>query len=244
MEKRMILLVVVLMVLSVYTSAALALPPMGPPKAGLKQGQFSVGFDFSYSETDAKVSGLGISETLNDVESFTYLANLGYGVADNWESFILLGLTNVEFEDFKGSSEFAYGFGTKVTFKQGDPLTWGGLVQMNWAKSDDSITGDVPGYGIVTADLEIDFYEIQIAVGPTYEIEGMRLYGGPFLHFIDGDLDVNVLGVTGTLDVEQESEFGGYIGAQFDINENTSCNIEYQLTGDASAIGAGIVWRF
>lgn len=245
MRKRMLMLGVVLMVAGLWTSAALALTPMGPPMASLKQGQSSLGFDFSYSETDVEVSGLGISETLDDVESFTYLANLSYGIADNWEAFIRLGLAEAEFEEFKGSSEFAYGFGTKVTLGKQDALTWGGLFQMTWAKSDDSLTGHLPGYGIVTADLEIDFYEIQIAVGPTYELnDTTSIYGGPFLHFIDGDLDVSVLGVTGSLDVEQESEFGGFVGTQFDLAENTSCCVEYQLTNDAWAICTGIVWRF
>ena len=245
MKKKMLLLSVVLVVVCLWSSAAMALTPMGPPMAGLKQGQYSVGFDFSSSEMDVEVSGLGISETLDDVESFAYLANLSYGITDDWEAFIRLGLTDVEFEEFDGSSEFAYGFGTKVTFEQKDAVTWGGLFQMTWAKSDDSLTGLVPGYGIVTADLEIDFYEIQIAVGPTYELnDTTSIYGGPFLHFIDGDLDVSVLGVTGSLDVEQESEFGGYIGAQFDIAENASWNLEYQATGDGWAIGTGFVWRF
>jgi len=237
--KKLVITIVALM-----CSQAFGLTFMGPPMAELEQGQKSVGFNLSYSEMDIEVSGLGISETLNDAESFAYLVNLGYGVSDNWETFIRLGLTDVEFEEFDGSSEFAYGFGTKVTFEQKDSVTWGGLFQIIWANSDDSLTGDVPGYGIVTADLEIDFYEIQIAVGPTYKMEGLSIYGGPFLHFIDGELDVSVLGVTGTLDVEQESEFGGYIGALFDINENVSCNVEYQQTGDAYAICTGLLWKF
>lgn len=245
MKKRMLLLGVVLMVAGLWSSAALALTTMGPPMAGLKQGQSGVGFDFSYSEMDVEVSGLGISETLDDVESFAYLVNLSYGITDNWEAFIRLGLTDVEFEEFDGSSEFAYGFGTKVTFEQKDAVTWGGLFQMTWAKSDDSLTGYVPGYGIVTADIEIDFYEIQIAVGPTYELnDTTSIYGGPFLHFINGDLDVSVLGVTGSLDVEQESVLGGYIGLTTEIAENTDLNLEFLFTGDAQAVGLRLVHKF
>jgi len=236
-------IVVTIMVL--ICSQAFGLTLMGPPMAELEQGQKSVGFNLSYSEMDVEVSGLGISETLDDVESFAYLVNLSYGITDDWEAFVRLGLTDVEFEEFDGSSEFAYGFGTKVTFEQKDAVTWGGLFQMTWAKSDDSLTGDIPGYGIVTADIEIDYYEIQIAVGPTYELnDTTSIYGGPFLHFIDGDFDVSVLGVTGSLDVEQESVFGGFVGAKFDLAENASCCVEYQITGDAQAVCAGIVWRF
>jgi len=229
-RKRMLLLVVALMVAVLWSSAAWALRPMGPPMAGLKQSQMSVGFDFSWSKMNLEADG----GTAEDVESLAYLANLGYGIADNWEAFIRLGLAGITVdndepgeEDFEGDNQFAYGFGTKVTFAEDDALTWGGLFQIDWTKSEDS-------------DVEIDSYGIQIAAGPTYQMEGMGLYGGPFLHFVGGEVDTP----GGTIDIEQESIFGGYVGAQFDIAENASWNIEYQLTGDASGIGVGIVWRF
>lgn len=224
-RKRMLLLVVALMVAGLWSSAAWALRPMGPPMAGLKQSQMSVGFDFSWSEMNLEVDG----GTVDDVESVAYLANLGYGIADNWEAFIRLGIAGIDVDDegFSGDDQFAYGFGTKVTFAENDPLTWGGLFQMDWTKSEDE-------------DVEIDTFEIQIAVGPTYQMEGMSLFGGPFLHFVDGEGTAP----GDTFDLEQESEIGGYVGAQFDIAENASWNIEYQFTGDASAICTGIVWRF
>jgi len=228
-RKRMLLLVVALMVAVLWSSAAWALRPMGPPMAGLEQGQYSVGFDFSYGKMNIEADG----GTIEDAESSAYLANLGYGISDNCEAFIRLGFAGFDVDDpdkdFEGDNQFAYGFGTKVTFAENDALTWGGLFQMDWTKSEDG-------------DVEIDVYEIQIAAGPTYQMEGMSLFCGPFLHFVGGD-------VTGTpdgdFDLEQESLFGGYVGAQFDIAENASWNIEYQTTGDdAYAICTGIEWRF
>jgi len=228
-RKRMLLLVVALMVAGLWSSAAWALRPMGPPMAGLEQGQYSVGFDFSYSKMDLDIDG----GTVGDIESSAYLANLGYGIADNWDAFIRLGLAGItdigeSGVDFEGDNQFAYGFGIKGTFAENDALTWGGLFQMDWTKSEDGI-------------VEIDSYEIQIAAGPTYQMEGMSLFCGPFLHFVGGDVSNTP---DGTLDIEQESIFGGYVGAQFDIAENASWNIEYQLTGDAYAICTGIEWRF
>ena len=232
MKKRILLLVVILMGAGLWSSSALALALMGPPMAELEQGQKSAGFNLSYGKMDIEESALGSSWTLEDVESFTYLVNLGYGVTNNWEAFIRLGLTDIEQDDFNGSSEFAYGFGTKATFVQQDSMALGGLFQILWSEADDTVSG---------INTEVKYYEIQIAVGPTYNMDGISIYGGPFLHFVEGEIDyASIL----TSDIKQESIFGGYIGAQFDIAENTSCHIEYQLTGDASAIGAGIVWRF
>ncbi|MBW8038885.1 MAG: hypothetical protein FVQ85_02670 [Planctomycetes bacterium] len=147
-----------------------------------------------------------------------------------------LGFADVKAEGFDGDGEFAYGFGTKVTLTEKDAISWGGLFQMNWFESEDDILG---------IDVNIDAYEIQIAVGPTYEAENMRFYGGPFLHLVDGDVDAEILGFSLDLfDIEQESEFGGYIGAGFDIAEDSYLNVEFQFTGDAWAVGVGLGKKF
>ena len=251
MEKRILFLVIFLMGAGLWSSAALALAPMGPPMASLQQGQYSAGVDYSYSEMDVEVSGFGLTVTQKDVETNMIFANLGYGVVPNLEVFVRLGAANADFQGFSGDTQFAYGFGTKATFAQAGNLTWGGLFQMSWLNSEDSGTLIIDGH-TATGTAEIDAYEIQIAVGPTYEVQGCRIYGGPFLHFIGGDFDLSGT-VTGpvvsgsgsfSFDVEQESEFGGFVGAQFDLAQNTSLCVEYQLTGDAWAIGTGIVWRF
>lgn len=226
------------------SSSALALTPLGPPVATLDWGKMSLGFDFSDSKSDIKVTGLGLSGTLEDVESQLYFAKLGLGLLDNWEMFVRLGTADHESEGYQGSSGFAYGWGTKVTLLKGDPVSWGTIFQMTWSESSDTLTEDVPPFGTIDADFDIDIIEIQIAIGPTYRKDNFILYGGPFLHLIDGELDVSVLGATGSFDLKQKSEFGGYIGAMFDLAESSSLFFEYQNTGDASAIAGGIVWRF
>ncbi len=251
MEKRILLLVVFLMGVGLWSSSTLALAPIGPPKASLEQGQYSAGIEYSFSEMDIEVSGYGLTATQKDVESNMVFANLGYGIVPNLEAFVRLGAANAETEGFSGDTQFAYGFGTKATFFQEGDLIWGGLFQMSWFNSEDTVNLVAFGHTF-TGTQEIDAYEIQIAVGPTYEIEGLSIYGGPFLHLVGGNYDVSgtvtgpIVNESGSLsfDVEQESEFGGFVGAQFDIAENASLCVEYQLTGDASAIGAGIVWRF
>ncbi|MHC4692713.1 MAG: hypothetical protein ACYS67_08220 [Planctomycetota bacterium] len=241
MEKK---IVVVLVAVLCCSAPSFGLSFMGPPKAGLEQGQFGVGANFSYSEMDVEVSGYGLSDTA-DVDTTALLADIGYGVINQVEVFGRVGVSSLEAEDFDGDFEFAYGFGTKVTIAEQDPVTWGALFQIGWLEGDDTVTGFIPGYGIVTADQEIDAYEIQIAVGPTYEAENMRVYGGPFLHLVDGDYDADILGGPDlSFDVEQESEIGGYIGAQFDLAENSAASVEFQFTADAWAIAAGVGFGF
>ncbi|MBW8039197.1 MAG: hypothetical protein FVQ85_04275 [Planctomycetes bacterium] len=232
MEKKVI---VVLLVFAFCSLPSFGLSLMGPPKAGLAEGQSSIGVDYSYSETKLKFSGFGIT-AIEEVETNMLFINLGYGITEQCEGFVRLGVADVKLEDFDGDSEFAYGFGTKVTFIDDENVSWGGLFQINWFQGDDNFSG---------VNVEIDAYEIQIAAGPTYEAENMRIYGGPFLHFVDGDGDADFFGYPlGSFDVEEESVFGGYIGAGFDIADDSYLNVEFQFTGDAWAVGVGLGKKF
>ena len=232
MEKKMWVAALVAVLAS--STLALGLAPMGPPRASLNQGQSSAALDYSYSEMDLEFSGFGTTAT-EEVETNMLFANLGYGITEQCEGFARLGVATIEVEDFDSGSEFAYGLGTKLTLAEQDAVTWGALFQIGWFEGDDSIAG---------VDVEIDAYEIQIAAGLTYEAENMRIYGGPFLHFVDGDGNAEILGYSGSFDVEQESVFGGYIGAQMDTAKNSFLNVEAQFTGDAWALGFGIGGRF
>lgn len=231
-------------------SQAHGLTFMGPPKAELEQGQYSLGIDYSFSDVDAEVSGYGVSWT-EDIKTNTLFFNLGYGIADGWEGFLRLGIADVEADDFNGDNEFVYGFGTKFTFSEQDAISWGTLLQIGWFSSNDSGTVITEGHTI-TGKQEIDVYEIQIAIGPTYEVDDLKIYGGPFLHFISGDYDWSgtvtgpVINGSGSFswDIEEESVFGGYIGISKDLTENTNIGIEFQYTGDAQAIGVRYVLRF
>jgi len=235
MEKTIIVMFLVFVFCSV---PSFGLSFMGPPKAGLGQGQYRIGLDYSNSEMDLEFSASGVpSETL-EVETDMLFINLGYGLVETWEGFVRLGVASIEIDEFDGGDEFAYGFGTKATFIEQDAVSWGGLFQIDWFEGDDSING---------IDVDIDFYEIQIAVGPTYEAENIRIYGGPFLHLVDGDGKIEAVisfPISGYFDVEQESEFGGYVGTQIDIAENSCVNIEARFIGDAWIITGGIGWGF
>ncbi len=260
-------------VLLVGRSAAFALDPMGPPTAGLRQGQLKEGIEYSYGTMDLKLnegtwiehldgvfydSGNANSLTLKNFKTNKAYFNLGYGIIDGLDAFLRLGATTVTFGDsiwedaekFDNNADFTVGCGIKATFYENDKLKLGGLFQANWAEFD----GRLSAAHWAAADLvEMSITEIQVAVGPTYKLaEHISIYGGPFFHFVIGDLDDEFSQVSegGLLtskyswDVDESSNFGGYIGAQVDIAENLSFNIEYQQTASADALSAGLIWRF
>ncbi|MHC4556968.1 MAG: hypothetical protein ACYTFW_07225 [Planctomycetota bacterium] len=264
-----------IMMVSLSGSTAFALDPMGPPAAGLKQGQVKAGVDYAYSKMDLELSegtwiefldgayfdsGEATSFTLKDFKVNRIYANLGYGAADNCELFLRLGGTGAEFddsiwqdgEDFETDTDFTIGGGVKVTFLEAGDLKLGGLFQVNGAEFDGKL--DAPHWS-ASDFVEVDLVEAQIAVGATYTwADRISVYGGPFLHFVSGDLDDTFsevdAGSGGLLtseyywEVNEDSVFGGYIGAQLEFTENCSFNIEYQHTSAADAFGASLMFRF
>lgn len=223
---------------------AYALTFMGPATTELTQGQYSLGIDYTFSDMDAELSGYGVSWT-EEIETDTLFVNLSYGSTNDVEIFFRLGIAQVEAEDFDGDNEFSYGFGSKVNLGNYQGLDWGALFQVGWFEGDDTVTGFLPGYGIVTADQEIDAYEIQVAVGPTYDAGTYKIYGGPFFHFIDGDYDFDIPAVaSGSFDIEEESILGGYVGALFELTASSNIGVEFQFTNDAHAFGLRYVLRF
>ena len=286
MNKRIAILAGIIMVVSLCSSVALALPPMGPPKAMVGQDQWTVGVGFSHGEMDLEargqgatdIGGLGFPEDSLDrheIDNLTtnmVLGSLGFGISDSWDVFVSVGAADAkdditenpprpsivpnEYTGFDSSFEICYGIGSRMTFWEDGDITWGGLFQILWQNPDGSIrmtADDSPlPPAILTGDAELDFWELQIAVGPTWEGHNFRVYGGPFLHIVDGDIDLDTAGtdsigtpyrVVSSGDIREASQFGGYAGAQWLVADNMSANIEIQFTADAWAVGLGAIWK-
>lgn len=218
-----------------------ALTYMGPPTSNIKGGQFGLGGEYSFSQMDIRLSGYGLIDTI-DIEANTYFARLLFGIANNAELSVKLGIGDIE-EDasdgFSSGNEFAWGVGAKAGFGGSETIRPGVLFQLISLSGDDSA---IVGPYIIEGDF--DAYEIQVATGITFDADDFCIYAGPFLHLIVGDLDASVGAVGMSLDIEQESEFGGYAGFAWNIADNTDLAFEYQLTGDADAIGISLVHRF
>ncbi len=263
------------MIFGFYCSAAFALDPMGPPTTEIEQGQFKLGVDYSHSNVDLELNngtwieyldgifydwGETVDLTLKNFKINRGYANFGYGIVDNCEAFLRLGGSNVKFGDslwddsekFNSRAESAIGLGVKATFFEEYNLKLGGLFQANWAELDGKLYAK---HWAASDFVEVDIAEIQIAIGMTCMLsDRVSVYGGPFVHFIDGELEDIFSEVdTGTgglltseysWDIEQESTFGGYLGTQMELAENCSLNIELQHTATANAFAASVAWRF
>jgi hypothetical protein len=225
--KRVVITIVVL-----FGSPVWALTYMGPPSSDVKQGEFFLGFDYSNSEIDFEFRDDSLRGVLDDVDSDLYLGRAGIGIFDGFEIFGRFGMGEIE----ELGTEFAWGLGTRATFIEKDNISWGVLFQTTSLSAEE--TGHIGGYEL---NGDFDVYEYQLAIGPTFNHGGMSVYIGPFFHFIDGDADLTSFG---SVDIEQESEFGLYIGVLWKLADNTTLNIEFQGTDDAKLGGIGLVHKF
>jgi hypothetical protein len=264
--KRMLLGMVVV---GVFCSAAFALAPMGPPMAGLPQGAHSVGIGFAHSDMNLEVSGTvgstgGGAAVINDIQSDMYYLCLGYGISNDWTLYGGIGTADSEFPAdgsgarFEGDSAFGFAIGTKRTLAENGDTKWGVLGQISQGKSEDTITaasGQSFGNGSITGPfsagarhaMKLEWYEVQVALGPTVPIsEDICVYGGPFLHFVEGDLEIR--GSRAEFELEQRLQLGAYAGVLANIGDvgslnNVSVMAELLWTGEAWGVGIGATIR-
>jgi hypothetical protein len=205
-------------------------------------------------------SGPYDSLTIDNLKVNTLYATIGYGILENYEVFLRMGTAHAEFgdslwddgEDFDSNNNFAIGGGFKATFYKGFDWKVGGVFQVDWADLDGEVKSSswtVPQPELV----DISSTEMQIALGVTYLWSSrVSVYGGPFVHFISGDFDLKFTRIfdstfyTGKFSWQfnEGPTYGGYIGAQIKLLDNSYANVEYQQTSDAEFYGAGLMFKF
>lgn len=254
MEQRKLLLGI--MVVGMLSSAALAVAPMGPPVATLSEGQYAVGLGYAYSDQTVEVSGplTGLSGDA-ELDSFTnnmYYGCIGYGISDAWNVYVALGAADAAFDadsgdDFDGDVKFGFAVGAKRTLHDnGSDTKWGTIFQYSTGESEDSVNTASYASGAITTStnykLELDWYEVQLAIGPCVQInEDISIYGGPFLDFLEGDLKVDSPSASSDkeYEIQQLWELGGYVGALVNLGSNATLNAEFLFTGEAWGFGVG-----
>ena len=269
-KKYIRLVTTMLLLISLADSGAFALDPMGPTTSGLRYGESEIGIDYINSTMDVELNhgrysnypsaekpsaGEAVSFDLKDFETSRIYATFGYGILEDCDVYLRLGGVKTEFgdsiwedsEEFDSNTNYSFCLGSRATFYEVGELKIGRLIQISFA----SLDGDLKApHWSQADDVDIDLMEIQIAVGPTYTApNGTSIYGGPFLHFVDGEIEDKFTLGPGvnpefTWDIDESSKFGGYLGTQLYISENSFLNIEYQRTGGADAFGLSFLCRF
>lgn len=261
---------VVVSMACLWAASAFALDPMGPPRAGLKKGQFEVGLEYSFSEMDLRhgLSPFIFPDREYEIEDMHRVyVNVGYGVTDWFEAFLRVGGATMEFSEpgllpgsptwgGDGDFDFAFGGGAKLTFCKVDRFTFGGIAQFSWTEIEGDYEADPnPGFPDPSwwdGDFETEITLIQFALGVTWEpTDILSLYGGLFHFSVIGEHyygPASPIGIVfpdeSSLDEPSDTPFGGYMGVQAEFFGNAVFNIEGMAASRAWAVSAGFGWRF
>ncbi len=137
--------------------------------------------------------------------------------------------------------DLIWAIGSRYTIHQEDRWIIGAVGQFTTYSGQD---GESRVRG-TRSDVDIDIFEFQIGLGVGYDMDGWILYAGPFLYYLDGDIEAEtVTGRRFTVDLEQETAAGIFIGGLFEMRENALGLIEYLVTPDGYGAGASLFFRF
>jgi len=260
--KRLVIVTIGIMLLS---TQVMAFDLMGPTTSRLKNsGDASVGAEYFFSSMEIDADGIPAldltSDTIDDFEIEKFTGNIALGMGRSSEIFFRFGVADIDpdntsdwgsIPDSMGSSDevLVLGGGAKWTLYQDAGFGWGLLTQVSWAEYDFDGRSYSVGAHAVTLSPEFEIVEVQIATGPTLELnDAITFFGGPFLYFLNGEAEfegtVDGSQSTITADLDQESLLGGYIGAELEVGQNVVVSFEVQATSGSSGMGGQLVWKF
>jgi hypothetical protein len=273
-------MIAALVVTSASVPSAWAGAPMGLPTAYLGQDHWGAGVEYGHEQMDLEAEGTVVEHfattdfawtqrfQMEDVAGNMILGTLGYGLADNWDIFLRAGAANSsgtiiipaadtgalwQQDEFDASFGFAGGGGTRATFWKSNAWSIGGLAQFLWFNPGDS-SFSVPDPLIPDeswmGDVSLSYWQAQVSVAVAYEGDALRLWAGPFLQILRGDLDFNGQALIGgnvrtlswTSDLEESSPLGGHFGASLKVTDEWNLWAEGQVMSDFWLVSVGLVF--
>lgn len=227
---------------------AYAISMIGPPTATHKPLQISLGLEQYHSEENLGFEDHGVTgvETLKDVRRNMLVGKLGVGLTEYLELILCFGSATLRANElhFDDRTNPLWGGGTRVTIYRSDKIDLGASFQWTTVVGEESGYMDAAGF---YAWEQIIVDEQHFAIGPTMQMDGWRLYGGPFYYVLDADVTIKEsVNPRNQIrpDLEEESEFGGFIGGQFDLGAEGHLTIEYANTSEGWGLGIGFSRKF
>lgn len=269
MKRRLLQLTLILTgttILLLFFSVAMA-GTIGNPTATVEQGSFRVGAEIDLTERDIEDDDGGESV---EAESNRYIVRGTYGISDQINVYAKLGMADCTLDDldFEGDNEVTYGGGLKATIYDEDELKIGVVVQLAYFSSEDSYEEDTyeedsydyyyyhDSYSCsYSEDIELTWWEYEIAVGASYEgLENFVPYGGIFYSKIDGEAkskykskynyewedyygtysDSGSDSGSETSDFEESDSIGIFVGADYAVSEQFNLGAEARLINETS----------
>lgn len=208
--------------------------------------------------------------TIDSLKMNMLCANFWYGVTKNVDVLVRLGAADAKDEiatgelpdspiqagySLDGGYGFAAGIGARANLWQHGAWKIGGVGQITWftpGNSSFSFSPDENPDQTDSGSIDLDLWQGQIAVGIARDVNSVCVYGGPFVQWTGGKLNlesVTYLAGEPTLryvcehDIDAETTFGIFIGASGKVRGRVCWYAEGQFTGDSYGLGIGAAYK-
>lgn len=216
--------------------------PIGSPVSTLDDGQSSVAVDYMAQKQDVQIYGSGmfdglIPELRTDLISVT--GSRGVGGLD---VFARIGWADVEQND----GDRVIGAGARATLIDWGDLKIGMTGQFNIMRLQTATTVEIGKCWwkrTVNVNADLDITETTLAIGPSYEMGNLTVYGGPAVYRLDGDIETNSRLVEDG-SIKETTSVIGYVGGKLNLVDGIQITGEYQFASDFQAVGVGAIIPF
>jgi len=243
MEKKILLLAVVIGMICLCSSQVFALDFLGPPASSLLKGQTSVGLAYFsgqmdldvdikdtwgwYSSEEDSEEGIDyIKDEFDGVKQQRAFVDVSHGIDDNIDIFGRIGGSRLEIHEytwfsgedliFDGDMGLALGGGIRGTIYEQNGTKFGVVGVFNWSETEDQRQAIFAGQPYSSA--EIEYYEVVLACGVVHPLApNVNVYGGPFFYWFDGEIEGK--------------------GAEYDEDGNGGSYERWKISGDLEEDG-------
>ncbi|MGA1870864.1 MAG: hypothetical protein ACMUJM_20195 [bacterium] len=196
------------------------------PTGKVNKGVFQVGAEVDIMTRDWKDE----DDNTSEIKSNRYLVKGAYGINDQWDVFLKLGMGNMTCDengaDFDGDSQLSFGIGGNGTVYTRNQLKVGAGLQIFSTKSEEEENG---------ATTELSGMEIEASCAASYEGLGKFLpYGGFFLSKIEGKSEYSSGGTSTDTDLEEDGIIGLFIGGDYSFMPQMNIGAEVRLINETS----------
>ena len=110
MLRKSIPTIIAAMLVLCCSNVAFGFDPMGPPKAGLSEGDGGWQVEYIYSQMDVKAGGaLGLpGAVIKDMQMNKIYANFAYGINNQWEVFGRIGVADASIDRSKNITNLVH----------------------------------------------------------------------------------------------------------------------------------------
>lgn len=230
--------------LAVLAASAVA-GEIGSPELTPEAADLTLGLGYYYAPGEWTTGSRLGDRVANDITRDGFIAKLAFGLHEDLEVVAKAGLENIGNEpgatefDVASSSDGFFSVAAKgIVYRKGR-LSAGPFVQYS-EFSDYTVTGDV-AQGLVLVPLTAtvkSLHTLEAGIAAQYLATKCSVFYGAYLYQAEADVHGSFNGGPFTATLEEDADFGAYVGVNYPLNDKWVATGELQATSDVGvAVG-------